>query len=243
MLLDRLFERDGRTLMDLEAQVAEMTRFGVMKHLRVLEEAGLLTTRKVGRQKFHYLNPVPIQLIHDRWVSKYTRPRAAALADLKTAVEQVGGAMQGSKPQQVYQVFIKAPPEQVWAGITRPEFTTRYFYETRVKSALAEGSPFEYLSADESQLVVQGEVIEAIPPRRLVHTWNMLYDSDLAADPPSRVTWEIEPVEGGVSKLTVTHDGFERETPTYRTVAGGWSWVLSGLKTLLETGETLHGSD
>ena len=86
-LLDRLFERDGRTLTELESQL-DMTRFGVMKHLRVLEEAGLVVSRKVGRVRFHYLNPVPIRLIHDRWIDKYTEQRASALAELKARLEQ-----------------------------------------------------------------------------------------------------------------------------------------------------------
>jgi DNA-binding transcriptional ArsR family regulator len=87
LLLDRLFERDGRTLTELESEL-EMTRFGVMKHLRVLEDARLVTTRKVGRNKHHYLNPVPIRLIHDRWIDKYTERRASALAELKTRLEE-----------------------------------------------------------------------------------------------------------------------------------------------------------
>jgi DNA-binding transcriptional ArsR family regulator len=86
-LLDRLFERDGRTLTELESEL-EMTRFGVMKHLRVLEDAGLVVTRRNGREKLHFLNPVPIRLIHDRWVSKYTEPLAAALSELKTRLEE-----------------------------------------------------------------------------------------------------------------------------------------------------------
>ena len=89
LLLDRLFERDGRTLTELESEL-EMTRFGVMKHLRVLEDARLVTTRKAGRNKHHYLNPVPIRLIHDRWIDKYTERRVAALADLRTELEEAG---------------------------------------------------------------------------------------------------------------------------------------------------------
>ena len=86
-LLDRLFERDGRSLGVLESDL-EMTRFGVMKHLRVLEEAGLVVTRRQGREKLHFLNPVPIRLIHDRWIDKYTEHRVAALADLKHGLEE-----------------------------------------------------------------------------------------------------------------------------------------------------------
>jgi DNA-binding transcriptional ArsR family regulator len=88
-LLDRLFERDGRSLGELESQL-EMTRFGVMKHLRVLEEAGLVVTQRAGREKLHFLNPVPIRLIHDRWIDKYTEHRVAALADLKHTLEETG---------------------------------------------------------------------------------------------------------------------------------------------------------
>jgi len=86
LLLDRLFERDGRSLTELESELA-MTRFGVMKHLRVLEDAGLVVTRRSGREKLHYLNPVPIRLIHDRWIDKYTERRVSALADLKRELE------------------------------------------------------------------------------------------------------------------------------------------------------------
>jgi len=87
LLLDRLYERDGRTLTELESQL-EMTRFGAMKHLRLLEEAGLVVTRKEGRTKLHFLNPVPIRLIHDRWIDKYTERHVSALADLKTELEE-----------------------------------------------------------------------------------------------------------------------------------------------------------
>src|SRR4249919_1362521 len=107
-LLDRLFERDGQTLTELESEL-EMTRFGVMKHLRLLEEAGLVVTRRSGREKLHFLNPVPIRLIHDRWIDKFTEHRVAALADLKSET-QGGERMTTATAQttQVYQLFIKA---------------------------------------------------------------------------------------------------------------------------------------
>jgi DNA-binding transcriptional ArsR family regulator len=89
LLLDLLYERDGRTLTELESPL-EMTRFGVMKHLRVLEEADLVTTRRSGREKLHFLNPVPIRLVHDRWIDKYTERRVSALADLKSRLEETG---------------------------------------------------------------------------------------------------------------------------------------------------------
>jgi DNA-binding transcriptional ArsR family regulator len=86
-LLDRLYEREGRTLTELESELA-MTRFGVMKHLRLLEDAGLVVTRRAGREKLHFLNPVPIRLIHDRWIDKYTEPRVSALTELKATIEE-----------------------------------------------------------------------------------------------------------------------------------------------------------
>jgi uncharacterized protein YndB with AHSA1/START domain/DNA-binding transcriptional ArsR family regulator len=239
LLLDQLFERDGRSLKELETGLA-MTRFGVMKHLRILEEAGLVTTRKIGREKLHYLNPVPIQLLYDRWIGKYAAPRIAALADLKAALEGEATVTieAPAHPKQVYQLFIKAPPERVWEAMTNPEFTTRFFGGPRVSSTLEVGSPFNYLNG-EGGLAVEGEVIESDPPRRLVHSWRSLWSPETSLDSASRVTWELAAQAGGVTKLTVVHDEFDGETATYRDTSGGWSWVLSNLKTLLETGEVM----
>ncbi|MDA0365978.1 MAG: SRPBCC family protein [Chloroflexi bacterium] len=144
-----------------------------------------------------------------------------------------------AKPRQVYQLFIKATPERVWEGITSEEFTSRYFHQTRVVSDLKPGSPFRSYSNDRSQVLVECAVIESDPPRRLVTSWHMLYDPALEADPPSRVTWELEAVAEGLTELTVIHDGFDHETATYAQTAGGWTWILCNLKTLLETGDTL----
>ena len=237
LLLDRLFEREGRTLSDLHSEVVGMTRFGVMKHLRILEAAGLVVTRRVGREKLHYLNPVPVQLIHDRWVSKYTRRGASALADLKTELER--GEAMSAAPRQVYQVFIRATPDQVWDAITRPEFTARYFFGSRVETTGEAGSPFRHRAPDSEELWADDIVLESERPKRLVHTWRALYDPELAAEPPSRVTWEIEPQPGGICRLTVVHDELENSPRTAAGVAGGWMFVISGLKTLLETGEPL----
>jgi uncharacterized protein YndB with AHSA1/START domain len=142
---------------------------------------------------------------------------------------------------QVYQVFVKATPERLWEAITKPEFTSKYFYGSLVDSTFAEGAEFKSYSPDRAQLWVDGEVLESDPPRRLQHTWRALYDDDTAKEPHSRVTWEIEPGDGGVTKLTVTHDRLDASPKTASNVAGGWSFVLSGLKTLLETGQPLQG--
>ena len=140
---------------------------------------------------------------------------------------------------QVYSVFIRATPEQVWDGITKPEFTQRYFYGSVIDSTFEPGSPYLGWSSDRTQQFVEGEVLEAEPPRLLRHTWRSLWDEDSAGEPRSRVTWELEPQDGGITKLTVVHDQLEASPRTAANVAGGWMYVLSGLKTLLETGEPL----
>lgn len=236
-LLDLLFERDGRTLTELEAELP-MTRFGVMKHLHVLEAAGLITTRKVGREKLHYLNPVPIQLIADRWINKYAAAHVSALADLKTVLEGGNVMTTDTKPKLVYQIIIKAPQERVWEAITTPEFTARYYYGSTLQTDLTVGSPFTYHMADGSP-IVEGEVVASDPPHRLVHTYHSLWPP-MNEDAPTKVTWELAAMPGGVTKVTVVHEEFAGETATYQGLqSGGWAWILSNMKTVLETGESM----
>jgi uncharacterized protein YndB with AHSA1/START domain len=142
---------------------------------------------------------------------------------------------------QVYAVFIRADAEQVWDAITKPEFTTKYFYGSIVESTYEVGAPYIGWSGDRTQQYVDGEVLEVNPPVRLVTSWRSVWDEDGAREPYSRVTWELEPAGEGVTKLTVVHDQLEQSPKTAASVAGGWSLVLSGLKTLLETGEPLAG--
>jgi uncharacterized protein YndB with AHSA1/START domain len=140
---------------------------------------------------------------------------------------------------QVYSVFIRATPQEIWDAITKPEFTSRYFHGSNVDSTFEPGAPYRGLSPDREQVWVDGVVKEAEPPHRLVHTWRALYDAETAAEQHSRVTWEIESQDGGVSKLTVVHDELEQSPKTAANVAGGWMYILSGLKTLLEPGAPL----
>jgi uncharacterized protein YndB with AHSA1/START domain len=142
---------------------------------------------------------------------------------------------------QVYSIFIRATAEQVWDAITNPEFTQKYFYGSRIESSFEPGEPYKGLSGDGSEKLVDGEVLEASPPSKLVTTWRALYDPETAKEPHSRVSWEIEPAGEGIVQLTVVHDGLEAAPKTAENVAGGWSYVLSGLKTLLETGRPLSG--
>ena len=237
-LLDLLFERDGQTLTELAGSLAAMTRFGVMKHLGLLEEAGLVTTRRAGREKLHYLNAVPIRMVHDRWIGKYRRARAAALVDLKLDIEEEMATMD-TRPAQIYTVYIRAPREKVWDAITKPEFTHRYFYGGEPASSWKPGDRLLWTEHGSGRELVDGEVIEYSKPRRLVHSWIVKYDEDLTAEGPSRVTWELEETDG-VTKLTAIHDDFPAGSKVYANVAGGWSYVLSGLKTLVETGSPLQ---
>ena len=140
---------------------------------------------------------------------------------------------------QVYQLFIKATPEQIWDAITKPEFTEKYFHGTRADFDLRPGGKFRSLTGDTDDVMVDGEVVESDPPHKLVHTWKTHWSPDMAAEEPSRLTWEIAPQEDGTTLLTVVHDQLEGAPKTAAAVAGGWMRVLSGLKTLLETGEPL----
>jgi uncharacterized protein YndB with AHSA1/START domain len=219
-----------------------MTRFGVMKHLRVLEAAGLIVTRKVGREKLHFLNPVPIQLLYDRWIGKYAAERLSALTDLKSALE--GGKTVPSeteaRPRLVYEIFIKAPAERVWDALTKPEFTSRYMSGSVFETDWRPGSAYQSKAGE--WLVTEGRILEYDRSRRLVYTWHAVWDNTVAKDKETRLTWELEEQAGGMTNLTAIHDDFEGETETYKQLsggAGGWMWVLSNLKTLLETGDTL----
>ncbi len=244
-LLDRLFADDGQTLSALEAGLP-MTRFGVMKHLKALEEAGLVTTRRRGREKLHFLNPVPIRLVHDRWVSKYAEPWAATLSGLKTRLEdetmetvkRVSWA-DGTAPlaggTAVFEVFIKTTPERLWEAITDPELRSRYSFGVGTQSEWTQGSDYRAEVPGVVEIAA-GENLEVDPPRLLVQSFNALWSDDVKAQGTTRVAWEIEPV-GTSCRLTVTHDQLpEGANPE---LYGGWPMILSGLKTLLETGEQL----
>jgi uncharacterized protein YndB with AHSA1/START domain len=234
-LLDALFRRDGQPLGALAEILPGMTRFGAMKHLRVLEQARLVTRRKAGRQKLHYLNPVPIRRIFDRWTSKYAAPFTQALSALKQQLE--GEVDMSSAPRHVYEVFIRTTPERLWQAITDPAFTRLYFHEQTVESTWQEGAGYRHRGPD-GTLRIEGTIVAIDPPRRLVQTFSCPAKPETRGDRPSRVTWLIER-QGEVCKLTLTHDNFDGETATFHGVGRGWSPILSGLKTLLETGKPL----
>jgi uncharacterized protein YndB with AHSA1/START domain len=158
---------------------------------------------------------------------------------------------EASTTTRVFQVYIKAPPERIWDAITKSEFTNRYGYGGDVDIDLRPGGTFKAFASDAMKqggapdVVVEGEVIDADPPRRLVQTWHPVWSSESAAEPPTRLTYEIEPGPGDVCKLTVVHELAGAPsveaivTGSVAEAGGGWNYVLSDIKTLLETGRSL----
>jgi uncharacterized protein YndB with AHSA1/START domain/DNA-binding transcriptional ArsR family regulator len=228
LLLDRLAERDGQSIRELGAGLS-LGRFGVAKHLGVLERAGLVSSRRVDRRRLHYLNPVPIHDIYERWVSKYAAPWAAFMSRLKTGLET------GARPHHVYNVFIRASQQEIWDAITQAGHTRRYYYGMRVASSWRPGARYAYRDAD-GGVAIEGRIVEIEPPRRLVQTFRFASRDEA----PSRVTWEIEPM-GDVCRLTLVHE-FDAMGGTYESVDDpmGWQFILSSLKSLLETSEGLE---
>jgi uncharacterized protein YndB with AHSA1/START domain/biotin operon repressor len=229
LLLDELFREDGQSLSTLEERLP-MSRFGVMKHLKILEEAGLVVSKRDGREKHHFLNAVPIRLVHDRWVSKYAEPWAATLSELKSEIEE------DEEMEKVFEIYIKTTPERLWEAITSDEMRKKYNFGLGVRSTWTEGSSYEGGDGGTSGLLVEGENLLVEPPSKLVQSFRALWGEDVKREGTSRVTWEIEQVEDSC-RLTVIHD--ELAEHANEQLYGGWPMILSGLKTLLETGETL----
>ena len=227
-LLDELFREDGQTQSALEARLP-ISRFGVAKHLKVLEDAGLVVTRRRGREKLHFLNAVPIRLVHDRWVSKYAEPWVAGLSDLKTRLEKT--------MEKIYEVYIKTTPERLWEAITDPDIRAKFQFGSRISSDFTPGSRFEMSSPGAPGLLGEGENLEVDPPRRLVQTMVALWSEDVQSEGQTRITWEINKIADNSCLLTVTHD--QLREGANNQLYGGWPMILSGLKTWLETGEEL----
>jgi uncharacterized protein YndB with AHSA1/START domain len=234
-LLDELFREDGQTLSALETRFS-MTRFGVMKHLKQLEEAGLIVTKRKGREKQHFLNPVPIRLIYDRWVSKYAEPWAAGLTELKQRLENPMDAktVEPKTMERVFEIYIRTTPEKLWEAITDADIREKYMFGARFESEWEVGAAMTMSSS--TGLLGEGEILEVDPPRKLVHSMHALWGDDVAAEGFSRVTWEIEQVADSC-RLLLTHDQL-REGANDQ-LYGGWPMILSGLKTWLETGMLL----
>ncbi len=226
-LLDRLYRHDGQTLHELTSHYS-MSRIGVMKHLQLLEDAGLIVSKRRGREKYHFLNPIPIRLVHDRWVSKFAEPWAATLSGIKQRLER--------PMEKVFEIYIRTTPERLWKAITDRETRTKFQFGCHIDSDWTAGSRYEVSNPKAPSLISEGENLVVEPPLRLVQSFNALWDDDAKAEGTSRVTWEIEPV-GDSCRLRVTHD--QLSDGANEAIYGGWPMTLSGLKTWIETGQVL----
>ncbi len=228
-LLDALRDKGGLTLTELEAGLG-MTRFGVMKHLKVLEAAGLVTTHKAGRFKHHYLNAAPIQELADRWIAPYQKPFARFAIDLKTMLETP--KIMADKPDFVLVTYIRTTTRELWDALVNPDFTAQYYFGTRVETDLVAGGPFRY-RADDGSVMLDGEIVEVVPLKKIVSTFIPSWAQD---SQPTRVTFELEPV-GEAVKFTITHHDYEKANAG---IDDGWPKIAAALKTLLETGRPMQ---
>nr|WP_036495831.1 metalloregulator ArsR/SmtB family transcription factor [Nocardia sp. BMG111209] len=246
LLLDSLNAHNGQTLAQLCAGL-RLTRQAVSKHLAVLAAANLVTTRRRGREKLHYLNAEPINAISDRWIHHYDHRRVHALADLKTALESATVSN-----EFVYTTYIRTTPEQLWRALTEPAFTRRY-WGVSFDTDWRPGSELVWHEKNWTGKDPEQKVLESDPYRRLSYTWHTFTPEFAAAmdldpeqvpawarEPRSRVTFELEP-QGESVKLTVVHGNFAPGSGLLTAISGGWPHILANLKTLLETGDTLPG--
>ncbi|HEX3790391.1 MAG TPA: metalloregulator ArsR/SmtB family transcription factor [Pseudonocardiaceae bacterium] len=230
-LLDRLRERDGQTLGELCEPLA-MARQSATQHLGVLEAANLITTVRRGQRKLHYLNPVPLWDIHERWTRKFEQPRLRTLSAIKHQAEE---GLMADRPSYVYVTYIESSPERVWTALTDADLTADYWGHSNI-SDWQVGSAWEHRRTDGSGVAdVIGTVLAADPPRQLTLTFDA--PGNIPADGPSRVTFDIEPYYE-IVRLTVTHENLPDEEAVH-AISAGWPTVFSNLKSLLETGHVL----
>jgi uncharacterized protein YndB with AHSA1/START domain/DNA-binding transcriptional ArsR family regulator len=233
-LLELLRERPGRTASDL-AEEFPFSRIALLKHLGALDRAGLIVRRRIGKRvELHPSAAVSKQEVA-AWLRDCGPLWVARLRSFKATLEREG-SMAG--PRHAYVIYIRTTPERLWKAITEPEQTRKFFYGTDVRSTFRPNAPIEYTLRDEAGnevIPVVGKVLVCEPPRRLVHTFQFPNRPDAA----TRVSYQIDPEGPDTVRLTLVHDEFDGETPTFQEVGGGWPRVLSSLKTLLETGTPL----
>lgn len=235
-LLDRLHLKNGRTLTEL-CESMDMTRQSVTQHLGLLEAASLISTARRGREKLHFINPVPLHDVYERWVCKFEAGRLGLLYDLKRSLERKEN-MTDKSASFVYVTYIRTTPEKVYGAITTPEIARRYWGHENV-SDWTPGATWEHVRAnDERPVEIVGKVVLAEPPNKLIITWSA---ASKAADPDeeSRVTFDIEAQDNGMVRLTVTHDELQPDSGMAQGISKGWPLVLSSMKSFLETGAGL----
>ncbi len=234
-LLDRLYRRNGQSLGEL-CEALDMSRQSVTQHLGLLEDANLISTVRRGREKLHFINPVPLHGVYERWVRKFEQGRLTLLHDLKHELEHPEGTEMADRSASfIYVTYIRTTPEKVYEAITTPEIARRYWGHENV-SDWVPGAKWKHIRAnDERPVEIVGTVVETEPPRRLVMTWSA---ASRAGDPEqeSRVTFEIEDADAEMVRLTVTHDRLQPGSSMEKGIGRGWPLVLSSMKSFLETG-------
>lgn len=231
-ILDSLRAQDGQSLSDLEPQF-EMTRFGVMKHLKLLEDAGLIVTKRAGRFKYHYLNPLPLQEMLDRWVAPFLQPQAKQLSDIKTKLER---SHRMGKPDFMMQTFIRCTQDALWDALTQADQMAAYHFAcNEVRGNATLGNVTEFIRPNGSAMLRQ-VTTELDPKSRIAATFEPMFMGPDA--PASHMVYLIEP-QGEQCKLTVEHYDL---APGQEGFAEGWARLTSSLKSYLETGTALKGA-
>jgi uncharacterized protein YndB with AHSA1/START domain/DNA-binding transcriptional ArsR family regulator len=228
-LLDGLRERNGQTLGEL-CEPLQMARQSATQHLDVLERANLISTVSRGRERLHYLNPVPLWEIYERWIQRFEQPRLRALKAIKQRAEEDTMA---ARPIFVYVTYVESTADRVWEALTDPDLTAAYWGHSNV-SDWQVGSSWEHRRVDGSGVVdVGGTVVDCVPPRQLIMTWSA---PEAAPETTSKVTFDIEPYHQ-IVRLTVTHEDLDDKA--FGDISSGWPAVCANLKSLLETGHVL----
>jgi DNA-binding transcriptional ArsR family regulator/uncharacterized protein YndB with AHSA1/START domain len=230
-ILDLLRQQDGQTLGDLVEKLPHLGRFGVMKHLGVLEEASLVVTRRDGRFKYHYLNAVPLQSVIDRWIEPLlAKPLSRMALDLKAKLE--GETDMTAKADFVLETYIRTTPAALWSALTEPDMIGGYYIMGAKPAAPIKGLGRTSYDTPNGPLL-SGEVLDFQKHKRLEMTFEPNWGE--GERKASRVAYEIE-AEGDNCRLTILHYGIPKGQEGVRQ---GWAKIASGLKTLLETGKPL----
>jgi uncharacterized protein YndB with AHSA1/START domain len=230
-VLDELRQRNGQTLGELCGRV-DMARQSVSQHIDLLEEANLISTQRSGREKLHYINPVPIYEIQERWIQKFEQSRLKTISNVKKRAEETTAMSKETLPTYVYVTYINATPEAVWEALTDADLSGQYWGHHNV-SDWKVGSEWKHIRTDGSGIAdAVGTIIETDHPRKLV----MTFESPIDAHPSTTVTFLIEP-HRQIVRLTVTHENLEDEP--FRAISAGWPTVMANLKSLLDTGKPL----
>lgn len=225
--MDLLYERNGQSLTELSSKL-DMSRQAVTKHLKILESADLVIPIWKGKEKLHYLNPVPLRLIYSRWINKFDEDRLQGLYELKNNLENITQEVQ--MKGFMYQIVIAAGAEKVWESLTKPEFTQKFWFGRSVISDWKIGSQVSVITP-EGEEEVKGEVLEYQEYKRLSYTWKT---PDVDASEATTVVFELQEM-GPMTKVTILHD-IDAENAKFQQAAAGWTFILCGLKTFLETG-------